>query len=311
MTGILELLEKKIVIWDGGMGSMLIDIGLKRGMAPELWNKKNPEQIGKIHRRYYKAGADVIQTNTFGGNRLKLEACGIGDEAYTLNFAGAKIAREICPANKFVAGNIGPTGKFLEPIGNYSFKDFKKIFAEQAAALRDGDVDMFSIETMMDSMEAKAAIDGIKSVTDLPIAAMMSYNKTKRGFYTIMGNSIKDCMNVLIKSGADIVGSNCSLDSNDMVDLVINMKQYLDKQQKNYPLIAQANAGQPTIINDTCVYPIKPDRYLLDVITMIKNGINAVGGCCGTSPDYIKKISEYVEKYQTPITFDNDNGNRL
>jgi len=296
MSGIWELIRERVMVFDGGIGSMLIDAGLEGGMAPELWNEKNPTQVCQLHERYYKAGSDVVQTNTFGGNRLKLEANGLEDKVYDLNLAGAKIARDACPAGRFVAGTIGPTGKFLVPMGSYTFEDFKQVFAEQAEALTEGDVDLFSIETMMDIKEAKAAIAGIRSVSDLPIVAEMSYNRTRQGFFTIMGNSVESCISALTASGADIVGSNCSLGSKDMVDLVKIMKQYSDNYPKKCPLIAQANAGQPQLINGKCVYPTKFDRYLQDVKTMIGQGLNAVGGCCGTTPEHIRKISEYIKK---------------
>jgi methionine synthase I (cobalamin-dependent) len=129
----------------------------------------------------------------------------------------------------------------------------------------------------------------------------MSFNRTKQGFYTLMGNSVDLCINALIKSGADIVGSNCNLGSNDMADLVTVMKQNLYSRSKKYPLIAQANAGQPEIINGKSVYPTTSDRYLLDVITMIKKGLDVVGGCCGTTPEYIRKIHEYVKHCQKSV----------
>jgi methionine synthase I (cobalamin-dependent) len=296
MQEILELINERVVIFDGGMGSMIIDAGLGGGMAPELWNEKNPQQVENLHKTYYKAGSDVVQTNTFGANRLKLEANKLEDKVYNLNLLGAEIARDACPVDRFVAGDIGPTGKFLAPIGGYAFEDFCDVFAEQAEALAEGDVDLFSVETMMDIEEAKAAVIGIRSVSDLPIVAQMTYNKTHRGFFTIMGNTVENCIRVLIESGADVVGSNCSLDSSDMIDLVKIMKQNLDKHQKKCPIIAQPNAGQPQLINGRCVYPSNSNKFLKDVISMIGAGLNAVGGCCGTTPEHIKKIREHLNK---------------
>lgn len=301
MTGILKLIRERVVLWDGGVGSMIIDAGLRPGEPPELWNIKHPEKVSLIHKRYYDAGSDAVQTNTFGGSRFKLEMNDLEDKAYELNYAGAKIAKDVCPEDRFVVGDIGPTGRFLEPMGEYTFKDFKQIFAQQAVALVEGGVDLFSVETMMDVEEAKAAIAGIRSVSDLPIAAEMSFNRIKQGFYTLMGNNVENCINALIESGADIVGSNCNLGSNDMVDLVKIMKQNLYSHSKKCPLIAQANAGQPKIINGKSVYPTKPDRYLLDVVAMIKEGLDVVGGCCGTTPEHIQKIHEYVKNCQKPI----------
>ena len=294
MLEFLELINERVVIFDGGMGSMIIEAGLGGGIAPELWNKKNPNKVGQLHKKYYQAGSDVVQTNTFGGNRLKLEANDLDEQVYELNLLGANIAKDACPADKYVAGNIGPTGKFLAPIGRYSYEEFKQVFAEQAEALADGDIDLFSVETMMDIQEAKAAITAIRGVSDLPIVAEMSYNKTRQGFFTIMGDNVRNCMDVMIGSGADIIGSNCGLGGNAMVGLVTIMKQYIDNHPQKYPIIAQPNAGQPQLINGRCVYTTNYDRFLKDVVSMIDAGINVIGGCCGTTPEHIRKISEYL-----------------
>lgn len=287
---ILDIIKKRVVLWDGAMGTMLFEKGLKQGECPEKWNLSHPEQVRSVHEEYYKVGSDVVQTNTFGGNRLKLEMNNLQDSVYEINYKGAKLAKEICPENKFVAGDIGPTGKFLKPMGKYTFDEFREIYAEQTKALIDGGVDLFSIETMYDINEAKAAIEGVKSISSLPIVAEMTFNNTPRGFFTLMGNNVEICMKSLIEAGADIVGSNCTLGSKEMVELIKNMRMYV----KEHPLIAQANAGQPTLINGITSYPIGGDEYLKDVKKMLDNGLNVVGGCCGTNSIFIKKIHNYI-----------------
>lgn len=274
------------------MGSMLIKKGLTQGECPELWNKYQPEDVKSIHKAYYEAGSDVVQTNTFGGNRSKLEIYNLMDQVYDLNFKAAKLATEVCPEGRFVAGDIGPTGKFLQPTGTYTFEQFKEIFAEQAKALTDGGVHLISIETMYDIEEAKAAIAGVQSVSSLPIVAEMSFNATPRGFFTLMGNDIETCMDSLIEAGADMVGTNCNLGSNEIIDLVKQIREHIE----NHPLIAQPNAGQPILMNGETVYPTGPDEYVKDIILMLEDtSLNAIGGCCGTNPAFIKKIHNFIK----------------
>jgi len=292
MPNIIDEIQRGIVLWDGAMGSMLIKKGLSQGECPELWNDQQPEDVKSVHMAYYDAGSDVVQTNTFGGNRLKLDINNLKDRVYDLNFKAAKLANEVCPEGRFVAGDIGPTGKFLQPTGTYTFDQFKDIFAEQAKALTDGGVHLISIETMYDIEEAKAAIAGVKSVSSLPIVAEMSFNSTPRGFFTLMGNDIETCMNSLIEAGADMVGTNCNLGSKEFLELVKQIKEHIG----NHLLIAQPNAGQPSLINGETVYPTEPDEYLKDIILMLEdNGLNAIGGCCGTNPVFIKKIHNFIK----------------
>ena len=289
---ILERLMDGIVLWDGGMGTMLMDLGLAQGECPEDWNKVHPERVQSVHKAYFEARSDVVQTNTFGGSRLKLEVHDRGDSAYELNRKAAELALEICPEGKFVAGDIGPTGKFLKPSGTFDFDEFTGTFAEQAAGLADGGVHFFSIETMFDLEEAKAAIAGIRCVSSLPISVQMTFNKTKRGFFTMMGNDVATCIDSLIEAGAAIIGSNCSLESADMHELVELMKEH----SGSTPLIAQANAGQPTLRNGKTVYPTDPKDYTADVAKMLDSGLAAVGGCCGTNPEFIQALREEIDR---------------
>ncbi len=286
----MERFGKGVVLWDGAMGTMLMERGLGQGECPEVWNDSHPERVKSVHSAYFEAGSDVVQTNTFGGSRLKLEVNGLGDSVPDLNFKAARLAREVCPDGRYVAGDIGPTGMFLKPTGTHTFEELKEVFAEQARALADGGVHFFSVETMFDIEEAKAAIAGIKSASSLPIAAEVSFNRTPRGFFTLMGNDVESCIRSLIEVGADIVGSNCSLGSGEMVELVKIMRAYAGGK----PLIAQANAGQPTLVDGRTVYPTGPDDFLVDVAEMLDSGLNAVGGCCGTNHEFIMRIREHI-----------------
>ncbi len=166
---ILELSRQRVVLFDGAMGTMLFSYGLPLGTPPELWNLSHPEIILKIHQKYIQAGADIIQTNTFGASRLKLRKSGNEKKMERLNEAAVKIARKACPEDKYVAGNIGPTGEFLEPVGKVKYKQLQKAFSEQAQLLHSAGVDLFSIETMYDLREAFTAIEGVREVSSLPL----------------------------------------------------------------------------------------------------------------------------------------------
>ncbi|MHA1169776.1 MAG: homocysteine S-methyltransferase family protein, partial [Candidatus Hodarchaeales archaeon] len=216
---ILDLIRKRIVILDGGMGSFLIDKGLPPGTPPEDWNVSNPKEVQEIHKNYYDAGSDVVFTNTFGGSMLKLMAHKHESSIEEYNKKAVELARKICPEQGYVAGDIGPSGAFLPPVGTATEEDFYNNFLEQARYLSEAGVDLFIVETMVDIKEAEAAVKAIRKISTLPILASITYKKTKRGYFTIMGNTVELCVKVLEEAGADIIGANCTLGSDEMVDL--------------------------------------------------------------------------------------------
>ncbi|MBY9000689.1 MAG: homocysteine S-methyltransferase family protein [Candidatus Heimdallarchaeota archaeon] len=277
------------MILDGAMGSRLIDLGLQPGIPPESWNTTHPEDIKQIHLEYFNAGSDIVLTNTFGGSRLKLEAHGHGDKVKEYNSKAVEIAKEVCPSNGYVAGDIGPSGKFLPPVGSASEVDFEKNFSEQTAILADAGVDLFFIETMVDIKEAEIAVRAAKQVSDVPIFASMTYKKTKRGFFTIMGNSAEQCSEILKKAGADAIGGNCTISSEDMIDLIPLIAHSTD-----LPVIAKPNAGQPQLVQGKTIYLSKPTEFASDILKTIKNGARIVGGCCGSNPKFISEILKQI-----------------
>ena len=279
---ILELSRQRVVLFDGAMGTMLFSYGLPFGTPPELWNLSHPEIILKIHQGYIQAGADVIQTNTFGASSLKLKKSGNEKKIEKLNEAGVKIARKVCPDGKYVAGNIGPTGEFLEPIGKTKFKELKKAFSDQAHALDSAGVDLFSIETMFDLREALAAVEGVRQVSSLPLFVCLTFEKKAKGYFTLMGDEVSSALKKLEQAGADVVGANCTLGSKDMVKLASVMKK-----STKLPIIVQPNAGMPELVKGKTVYLQKPSSFASDVLKMVKSGANFVGGCCGTTPEFI------------------------
>lgn len=282
---LLELLKDKIILMDGGMGTMLISAGLTGNEVPEIWNLEHPDKVAEIHSAYYNAGSDIVQTNTFGANRLKLKKNGLGDKIREINTAAAKLALEVCPENKYVAGDIGPTGEFLQPSGTYTEEEFIDIFKEQAEALKEGGVHLFSIETMFDIREALTALKAVKSISNLPVFAEVTFNYTPKGFFTMMGDSVEKCIKELEYNGADAVGSNCTLNSENMLEVLKDIKKHA-----KLPIIIQPNAGKPQIIDGKVLYEQSIREYIVHIKKMVEEGVNIIGGCCGTNPDYIKEI---------------------
>ncbi|MCP2520833.1 homocysteine S-methyltransferase family protein [SCandidatus Aminicenantes bacterium Aminicenantia_JdfR_composite] len=289
---ILDIANERIVLFDGANGSQLIKLGLPKGTCPESWNIERPEIVKEVHRKYFLAGSDAVLTNTFGGNRIKLSQFGLGDRAFEINFKGAQLACEVKPEEKFVGGDIGPTGKFLRPYGTYTPEEFEEVFYEQADALVKGGVDFLIIETMYDLKEALCALKAAKRAGSMPVLVSLTFNKTKKGFFTLMGNSVEEVISELEKEGVDGIGANCTLNSEDMVPLVEEIRRYTD-----LPLIIQANAGQPIIDMDGNInYEQSVDDYVKYIPEIIKRGANIIGGCCGTDPHYIEKISQIIKQ---------------
>jgi 5-methyltetrahydrofolate--homocysteine methyltransferase len=290
----LQTIQKRPLLFDGAMGTELLARGLviEKGTSPELWNVTNPKIVQEIHKSYYDAGADVVLTNTFGGTRPKLEKLGLGDRTQEFNLAAAKLAKEIAPQGKYVAGDIGPTGLMLPPMGKAEVEDFLSAFEEQAAALWDGGVDLFAIETMFDLREAKAAVEAVRKISsDVPIIASMTFQQMKRGFFTIVGDKPDFCFKTLAEAGANIVGSNCSLSSDEMFALFEEHVSATDM-----PKFAEPNAGQPQMDDDgKTFYNQTPEAFAEDIVRMVQLGVRVVGGCCGTNSEFILEIAKRLE----------------
>ncbi len=272
------------VIWDGAVGTQLIARGLT-GNAPEYWNLEKPDVIAQIHADYFAAGALVVQTNTFGATVCKLEMTGLADRLVEINRSAVEAARKACPEDGFVAGDIGPTGKVLAPSGDLKPEEAEQAFVEQAKVLLDAGVDLFSLETFFDLEEVKAAIRAAKKVSDLPVVAHMTFNKTPRGFYTVMGVTPLVAMKEMEAAGADVVGANCTIGVEEFVDLVKEMKAAATK-----PVIAQPNAGSPVVKQGQTVYGDTPESFAALAPAMFEAGASIIGSCCGTTPKFISAI---------------------
>lgn len=290
---IFDLIKERVVLLDGGMGTELIKRGFPQGACPESWNEEKPEIVKAINKSYYDAGSDVVLTNSFGGSRVKLASHGMNERCYDLNLAAAIIANEAKPEGKFVAGSMGPTGKFLKPQGEFSEEEFEEAYAEQAKGLSDGKVDFLLIETQYDLKEAVCAIRGARKSSDVPVFVTMTFNLTPRGYFTLMGNSVEQCVEELEGQEVPAIGTNCTLNSAEMVDLI-----KLFREKTDLPLLAQANAGKPDLSAEGEVtYSQALEDYVSYIPQMIENGANLVGGCCGTDPDYIKRMAEIVKAH--------------
>ncbi len=290
---ILDLVKERPVLLDGGLGTELIRRGLPQGACPESWNVERPEAVRSVHAGYFEAGADAVSTNSFGGSRIKLAAHGLGARAAELNLAAARVAREAAPAGGFVAGSIGPTGKFLKPQGEFTEAEFEEAFAEQAGALALGGVDLLIVETQYDLREALAALRAARSAApSLPVFVTLTFNAYPRGYFTLMGNSVTAAVEALEKVGVSAVGANCTLDSREMVGLVRAFRQ-----ATRLPVVAQANAGKPALEADGGVsYSQSLEEYVGFIPAILEAGANVIGGCCGTGPDHIRKMSELVHR---------------
>ncbi|MBN2199207.1 MAG: homocysteine S-methyltransferase family protein [Candidatus Aminicenantes bacterium] len=288
---ILETVRERTLLLDGAMGTELMRAGLEPGRSPDAWNLDNPEAVRAVHARYFAAGSDLAVTNTFGATPLKLAAFGLQERCRAINMAGARILNEVRPEGRYVGGDIGPTGKFLKPQGEFAESQFEDAFARQAEALAEGGVDMFLIETMYDLREALCAVRACRKVSPLPVFATLTFNRTRRGFFTLMGDSPARGLADLEKAGAAAVGANCTLDSADMADLVEIMRT-----ATSLPLIAQPNAGQPQVgPGGEVVYSQGLEDYVSHFPRILDNGARLIGGCCGTTPETIRRLAGLVE----------------
>ena len=287
---ILDKIQTDGLILDGAMGSMLIAKGLTGTESAEFWNLTRPETIKKIHQSYYLSGADVASANTFGASPLKLDKMGLGEHAEKINRAGVRLARQVCPASGFVAGDMGSIPEMLQPSGPVSFEQAQDSFARQAAWLDEEGVDFFLVETVFDLQVALAALKGIQSVSNKPVFCSLTFKEMKKGFFTIFGNSPEDSVKSLEDAGAAGVGANCSLGSGTMVELARRIRA-----ASALPVIIQPNAGMPRPGEDQTAFYPEDARFFAENIRQIRSqGVEIVGGCCGTTPDYIRTIKTYL-----------------
>jgi 5-methyltetrahydrofolate--homocysteine methyltransferase len=285
----LNKLKAATVIFDGGMGTMLMQSGRASGKSPILLNIEQPALVKDIHRQYYAAGADVVIANTFGGNPIKLAADGLEPQMDTLNRAGVDLTRTACPDGKFVAGDIGPSSKMLKPLGDISPQDMQENFYRQALVLIDAGVDLITIETMYSLDEALAAVNGVKRAGDILLLASMTFTQTKNGFFTMMGENVARCAASLEDAGADMIGANCTLNSTSIIDLTKALRASTRK-----PILIQPNAGKPVTRKGVTYYEQTPLEFAADAVKIQAAGADMIGGCCGTTPAFIQALKTAI-----------------
>jgi 5-methyltetrahydrofolate--homocysteine methyltransferase len=281
-TDFQKLLSEKILVLDGATGTELQKRGLPTGVCPEQWVLDNPESILAAQSEYRQAGSDAVYSCTFGGNRLKLEEFGLGDRVVEINRELARLSRRAVGDGGLVAGDMGPTGHFVQPFGDLPFEEAVQIFKEQVKGLLEGGVDFFVIETMMDIQEARAALLAVRESCELPVCVSMTFDESGR---TLTGTDPATAVVTLQSLGADAVGCNCSTGPEDMVKVIAAMQEYAE-----VPLIAKPNAGLPKLVGGKTVFDMAPEEFGRRTRTLAEQGVNLIGGCCGTAPAYIREL---------------------
>lgn len=285
-----RILSGEILVSDGAWGTMLHSKGLKMGDCPESWNVSHRTEISEIAKSYVDAGADMIETNSFGGNKFKLDYYGLGQKVIELNKVAAEISREAAGDRINVLGSVGPTGKILMT-GDVTIEDLYECFKEQVKALEAGGADAIAIETMFDLEEAKCAIRAARENTRCEVICTMTFDGNDNiGFHTMMGTDPRSAAESLIEAGAGIIGANCGNGIENMVGITKQFRLV----DKTIPILIQANAGLPVLVDGKSVFPETPEIMAKFVNPLIDAGANIIGGCCGTTPEHIRKIVETV-----------------
>lgn len=293
MGKLIDMLKTgRVLVSDGAWGTMLIAKGMRPGECPELWNVERAEDVFDIAKGYADAGADMVETNTFGANIFKLEHYGLGDRVEEINRAAVEVARRAA-GDKIVLGSIGPTGKMLL-MGNVNENQLYEAFKQQAEALAEAGADAIVIETMTDATEAELAIRAAKENTGMDVLCTFSFDKTKQGEYrTMMGIDPVYAMEAAMEAGADVTGTNCGNGIERMVDIVKHMKTAHPEAK----VLVHANAGLPENVDGVDVFPDTPQLMAAQLEALLDAGADIVGGCCGTTPLHIAEMRKAVDEY--------------
>src|SRR6266536_2645422 len=286
LSPFLEALEERVLVCDGAMGTMLYAKGIFINKSFDALNVTQPDLVAEVHQEYVRAGADIVETNTFGANRIKLGTFGIADRLFAINEQGARIARHAAREQAYVAGAIGPLGIRIEPWGKTGVDEAREYFREQAAALADGGVDLFILETFRDLNEIGAAIDAVRSVSDLPIVAQMT---TEEDGHTLDGTPPERFAPELERRGATVIGVNCAVAPAPMLDTIESMAAVTRRK-----LSAQPNAGKPRDVEGRNLYLCSPEYMASYARRFILHNVRVVGGCCGTTPEHIRQMKTAV-----------------
>lgn len=291
-----DRIAQGVFLLDGAMGTELFARGIEAGTCNDYLNIDSPDVILDIHRSYLQAGSDAVLTNTFGANKYALARHGLAEKVEEINTAAAEIARRAAGDEKYVLGDIGPSGDFLEPLGNLKPEELKDAFAEQAGSLAAGGVDGFIIQTMTALDEAAIAVEAVKSVAgdNLPVFVLLAYDPAGEDFKTMMGIDPAAAVGRITALGIDGIGFNCgSLTLDQYVKLA---RVYASEVEGKTALLAEPNAGRPELIEDKAVYKVTPEEFAQAAKEIHSAGFNIIGGCCGTTPEHIKAVAERLKK---------------
>ncbi|MFH1397181.1 MAG: homocysteine S-methyltransferase family protein [Candidatus Omnitrophota bacterium] len=277
-----NILKKRVIILDGATGTELQKQGMPSGVCPEAWCLKNPKVILGIHSSYRQAGADIIYSSTFGANRIKLKQYNLENNLRQINKNLVALAKKAAGAKALVAGDIGPTGKLIRPSGNLDFEEAIEVFKEQALMLNQAGVDLFVIETMTDIQEARAALIAVRETCNKFVIVTLTFEKNGR---TLSGTDPLTALITLQSLGADAVGINCSSGPLEMLKLISKMKPYA-----SVPLVAKPNAGIPKLVGGKTFFGMGSEEFSSYAGAFISSGVNMLGGCCGTTPEHIRRL---------------------
>lgn len=293
MDKLFKLLKTgKLLVSDGAWGTYLFKKGLVSGDCPEAWNLTHYQEVLNIAKSYIEAGSDIISTNSFGANIFKLSQYKLSEKLSDICKISAEISRKAAGEEKIVMASLGPTGKFLM-MGDITVNDLYDSFKQQAIAFEAGGADAVCIETFYALDEAEQAIKAVKENTSLAVICTFTFDKTQDGYKSLMGTTPQLMTESLTSFGADIIGANCGSGFEDMIEIVKNIREV----SKEIPIIIQSNAGLPVFENGNLVYSETPEKIKNIVPKIIEAGANIIGGCCGTTPEHIKVISEIVKTY--------------
>lgn len=290
----LERLERgDVLIADGATGTTCQHMGLPLGVAPEEWVLTEPERIVALHKGFAQAGSDIVLTCTFGGTGIRLADGPFAGQAAEINRRAAELAREAVGNDVLVAGSLGPTGQLCEPLGLLTHDEAAASYAEQAEALTEGGADLLVLETMFCPVEAAAAVDGVRRASDLPFVLTFSFD---RGTRTMMGTTTAEVVALAVEQGATAVGANCGTSLEAMSAIV----DELSAAAPGVPLWVKPNAGLPRMTGDSAVYDVTPEQLGEAARSYVAAGARVVGGCCGSTPEHVRAITEAIRRGLPP-----------
>ena len=298
MNGLLDRLQAgQILLSDGAMGTSLQNRGLAVNECVESWNLTHPDDVREVVAGFVNAGSDIVETNSFGGTRIKLYKYSLDNKLHEINRRAAEIACQAAQGRSLVFGSVGPTGVFIQPLGEATEEEIYQAFQEQVESLAQGGADAICIETMTDLHEARIALRAVKENTQLPVVVTFTFDKVGDGkFRTMMGVSPEDIAQQLPDAGADIIGSNCGNGIENMVEICAQLRQQTDGF-----IMIQANAGLPVLEDGKTVFKATPGDMARYVEPLIQNGANIIGGCCGTTAAHIAAFKEIILKHNARL----------